>query len=157
MVLLLIDGLRASWMMSEQMVLWEHKRTAATPYRSTFKSWKKQGKLIVYHSNVFLFSKTFSFCLSLLSLPRPLLCPDRVHTEILVSPPLHPPHPWKHQSWMLLQPRRSQLCDPRSEICSKHRWCFHFIFWFKQYYFFQLTTSSSMRLSSRSIGQLATA
>ena len=46
-VLLFIDGLRASWIMSEQMVLWEHERTAdeKTPDLSPFESWKKQGEL----------------------------------------------------------------------------------------------------------------
>ena len=47
LVLLFIDGLRASWMMSEQMVLWEHERSAdeKTPDLSPLQSWKKQGKL----------------------------------------------------------------------------------------------------------------
>ena len=48
-VLLFIDGLRASWMMSEQMVLWEHERSAdeTTPDLSPLQSWKKQGELVI--------------------------------------------------------------------------------------------------------------
>ena len=44
-VLLFIDGLRAAWMMSEQMVLWEHERTAdeKTPDLSPLETWKKEG------------------------------------------------------------------------------------------------------------------
>ena len=44
-VLLFIDGLRAAWMMSEQMVLWEHERTAdeETPDLSSLETWKKKG------------------------------------------------------------------------------------------------------------------
>ena len=44
-VLLFIDGLRAAWMMSEQMVLWEHERTAdeKTPDLSSLETWKKEG------------------------------------------------------------------------------------------------------------------
>ena len=108
-VLLLIDGLRAASMMSEQMVLWEHEANAEekTPDLSAWESWKKQGKLKAYIFQVNVFcvaaSKTFPLCLPLLRLPRPLLCPDRLHAEILVCPPLHRPHPGKHQSWRILQ------------------------------------------------------
>merc|ERR1719350_2744734 len=46
-VLLLIDGLRASLMMSEQMVFWEHERTAKkeTPDLSSLETWKRTAKL----------------------------------------------------------------------------------------------------------------
>ena len=122
MVLLFIDSLRASWMMSEQMVLWEHERTAdeRTPDLSPLESWKKQGKLIASDTSEYdvLSRQTFSLCLSLLCLPRPLFLVDPVHAEILVSPPLHRPHTGKHQSWRLLQPGRSKLCHPGSKVCS---------------------------------------
>ena len=101
-VLVFIDGLRASWMMSEQMVLWEHERTAdeKTPDLSHLKSWKKQGEsMIKVPTSKYLFSsKTFPFCLSLLCLPWPLLCADCIHVEILVCPSLHRPHPGNHHS-----------------------------------------------------------
>ena len=69
--LLVIDGLRAAWMMSEKMVLWQHEANAnanatanananayanweheehaaetETPELSGCESWKKQGKLV---------------------------------------------------------------------------------------------------------------
>ena len=55
-VLLFIDGLRASWMMSEQMVLWEHERGAdeKTPDLSPLQSWKKQGKLLEHMIPIFV-------------------------------------------------------------------------------------------------------
>jgi len=45
--LLLMDGLRAAWMMSEQMVFWEHERSAdeKTPDLSPLETWKKTAKL----------------------------------------------------------------------------------------------------------------
>ena len=104
-------------------------------------------------------SQTFPFCLSLLCLSRPLLCPDRVHAEILVHPPLHRSHSWKHQSWRLLQSGRSKLCHPRSQICSQHRWYFHMQQILQLTFLIQLMTetTSSMKVSSRSIGRLAIA
>ena len=144
-------------MMAEQLVLWEHEQTETD--LSLRQAWKKQGKLRreVYFFHVLL-SRDFPFRLPLDYLPSSLLCTHHFNPEILGNPSLHCPCPWQHQCRGFLQSQRSKLCNPGPEVRFEHRYISRFFLIYAICPFQLITdTTSSMKLSSKYIGQSGTA